>query len=116
MITEFILFTITITSVILAAAIGMYFRKKNLRFIAEIAQLSIDKQILVDQLAQEVIKNQAIHNTDGFLKFVSDSRDWAFQYIEEVQVVIQEIANKNTVSHLDIERLKALLPKNVDNN
>lgn len=27
----------------------------------------------------------AIENSEGFLRFVSESRDWAFEYIEQVQ-------------------------------
>lgn len=31
-----------------------------------------------------------IEETEGFLKFVSESRDWAFTYIEDVQSAIEE--------------------------
>lgn len=43
----------------------------------------------INDLYQE-IENIKLENTDGFLKFLSDSRDWAFQYIEEVQTAISE--------------------------
>jgi len=33
---------------------------------------------------------KSIEQTEGFLKFVSDSRDWAFQYIEDVQDALNE--------------------------
>jgi hypothetical protein len=51
-----------------------------------------DKMLLqkkVEQLYQD-IENSKLEQTDGFLKFVSDSRDWAFQYIEEVQAALSE--------------------------
>ena len=51
-----------------------------------------DKMLLqkkVEQLYQD-IENAKLEQTDGFLKFVSDSRDWAFQYIEEVQEALSE--------------------------
>lgn len=51
-----------------------------------------DKMLLqkkVQDLYQE-IENAKLGNSDGFLKFVSDSRDWAFQYIEEVQAALSE--------------------------
>lgn len=51
-----------------------------------------DKVLLqkkVEQLYQD-IENAKLEQTDGFLKFVSDSRDWAFQYIEEVQAALSE--------------------------
>jgi hypothetical protein len=43
----------------------------------------------VEELMQE-IENKKLEDTDGFLKFVSESRDWAFGYIEEVQTVLSE--------------------------
>jgi hypothetical protein len=43
----------------------------------------------VERLYQE-IENSKLEQTDGFLKFVSESRDWAFGYIEEVQTALSE--------------------------
>ena len=43
----------------------------------------------VERLHQE-IENKKLEQTDGFLKFVSESRDWAFGYIEEVQKALAE--------------------------
>jgi hypothetical protein len=43
----------------------------------------------VEELYQD-IENAKLEQTDGFLKFVSESRDWAFQYIEEVQSALSE--------------------------
>lgn len=43
----------------------------------------------VEELYQD-IENTKLQQTDGFLKFVSESRDWAFQYIEEVQAALSE--------------------------
>lgn len=43
----------------------------------------------VEELYQD-IENAKLEQTDGFLKFVSESRDWAFQYIEEVQTALSE--------------------------
>jgi hypothetical protein len=51
-----------------------------------------DKMLLqkkVEELYQD-IENVKLQQTDGFLKFVSDSRAWAFQYIEEVQAALSE--------------------------
>jgi hypothetical protein len=55
-------------------------------------QALADKGLLekkVRELYQD-IENAKLEQTDGFLKFVSDSRDWAFQYIEEVQDALSE--------------------------
>ena len=43
----------------------------------------------VERLNQE-LENKKLEQTDGFLKFVSESRDWAFGYIEEVQTALSD--------------------------
>jgi len=43
----------------------------------------------VQELSQE-IENHKLQETDGFVKFISQSRDWAFEYIEEVQKALTE--------------------------
>ena len=57
-----------------------------------------DKMLLqkkVEELYQD-IENVKLQQTDGFLKFVSESRDWAFQYIEEVQAALSEFDKEVT--------------------
>lgn len=61
----------------------------------DVAQGLIDQFALMQKL-EEVSKNtdeKKIEETEGFLKFVSQSRDWAFQYIERVQVAIKNFQN-----------------------
>jgi hypothetical protein len=43
----------------------------------------------VEKLYQEA-ENKKLEETDGFVKFISQSRDWAFEYIEEVQKALAE--------------------------
>ena len=53
----------------------------------ESLRLSIDNTVLSDKLF-ETLNNQIVSSDDtsgAFLKFVSDSRDWAYQYIDVVQ-------------------------------
>ena len=53
---------------------------------------SIADYIALSGKMEEVVKNtdeKKIEQTEGFLKFVSESRDWAFQYIERVQIAIK---------------------------
>ena len=51
-------------------------------------------------LTEQKIKDQfetvpsSIENTEGFLRFVSESRDWAFQYIEDVQFGLSDFISK----------------------
>ena len=50
-------------------------------------QSHIDQTILSEKLFEASARNLLKKETDSdaFLKFVSDSRDWAYQYIDEVQ-------------------------------
>lgn len=39
---------------------------------------------------QKQLSSKELSETDGFIKFISQSRDWAFEYIEEVQKALVE--------------------------
>ena len=39
---------------------------------------------------QKQLSTKELSETDGFVKFISQSRDWAFEYIEEVQKALTE--------------------------
>lgn len=62
------------------------------RLTLELIQSKVDAATLVEQIQKmaDAQGNKAIEETDGFLRFLSESRDWAFQYIEDVQVAIEE--------------------------
>ncbi|NBR61483.1 MAG: hypothetical protein EBT86_07500 [Actinobacteria bacterium] len=112
--------------------------KRNFAILAQMhMQVLSDAGMLerkVKELYQE-IENLKLQETDGFLKFVSDSRDWAFSYIEEVQKALAEFDEKvepefqwvktfgmvlGDTAHTDIlkriseayDKLKLVLPKN----
>ena len=57
----------------------------------ELVQARMDYDILVVELqkAIEINNKRDLEQTDGFVKFISDSRDWAFQYISEVQEALK---------------------------
>jgi hypothetical protein len=61
-------------------------RIKNKQLFVKAAQSEIDKATVYSQ-AQEIFKDEyeKAASNDGFIKFMSTSRDWAFQYIEDVQ-------------------------------
>jgi len=90
----------------------------------------------IEKLYQD-IENKKLEQTDGFLKFVSESRDWAFQYIEEVQKALAEFDDEvaaqlqwattygrlsgdtvhtNTVNIVSeaYKKLKSVLPENTE--
>lgn len=62
-------------------------RKSRLNILEKYVMSEIDKSVIMDKLEELVRENElkSIEGSDGFLKFVSDSREWAFKYIEDVQ-------------------------------
>jgi len=50
---------------------------------------------------------------ENFIKFLSDSRDWAFEYIEKSQQTIKEVSDELRIKGLDTysEKHLALLPE-----
>lgn len=67
-------------------------RAKRERLAADLIQQTLDKMALLQHIEKLTAESQSkdIEQTDGFLKFVSDSRDWAFEYIETVQNALEE--------------------------
>jgi hypothetical protein len=62
-------------------------KKKNKLLVASLKQV----QQLVD-LARNNEKDNDVHQ-ENFIKFLSDSRDWAYQYIEDVQDGLTSFVN-----------------------
>jgi hypothetical protein len=62
-------------------------RKAKLNLLEKYVRSEIEKSIIIEKLEEVTKENElkSIEGSDGFLKFVSDSRDWAFKYIEDVQ-------------------------------
>ena len=63
--------------------------------------LVLERQI--DEIESMQIKNDENVHKENFVKFLSDSRDWAFEYIEEVQSGIKNFINEvdSHISHFD---------------
>jgi len=61
---------------------NMMLKKKNRLLLASLKQV----QQMAD-LAKTDDKDNDVHQ-ENFIKFLSDSRDWAYQYIEDVQTAL----------------------------
>ena len=87
MILNLILISIIIFFVLLSAVLGA--RLITLR--NDLAEFSL-RAALLEQGVKKALSNEIkpIENTEGFMKFISESREWAFDYIDDVQVAIQE--------------------------
>lgn len=89
---ELIVFVLFILCFSLLMFNNISLRLINRSLIKTNLQLAIDRNIFADRLLEEmqISETKSVENTDGFLKFVSQSRDWAFQYIEDVQKSISQ--------------------------
>lgn len=123
-----------LASIISYSSLKIKYRK----ILSELVQSRIDKNIYLDFYEKNMIKSKEIKDfdtdsQDAFIKFLSNSRDWAFSYIEDTQRVISDVLSKTnkTIQYhkefnsmeiepyktqLDtltgaIEELKTLLPK-----
>jgi hypothetical protein len=71
-------------------------RLKLKRLSATFLQEALDRSIIIENLNKELDKRNpnSVEQTEGFLKFISESRDWAFEYIEEVQEALTKFKDK----------------------
>ena len=66
----------------------LYKTLKNSGVVVE--QLLADKYQLLNELSKEMEKGMSKSANDPFVKFLTDSRDSAFEYIENAQNIIKE--------------------------
>jgi hypothetical protein len=74
------------------------------------------KEVIFQNKTVDSLSDDVIHK-ENFIKFLSDSRDWAFEYIENSQKTIKEVSDELKVKGLDdySEKLLALLPEMNEN-
>lgn len=79
-------------------------QKKKLQ--AGMQQLVVDKALLAEKVATLAAEKDAnsLREDDGFIKFLSSSRDWAFQYIETAQASVKNFAEKMDPVALKLEK------------
>jgi hypothetical protein len=84
---DFIAFVFLVVVIVALIISVINLKIKNRRLAVELLQSTIDHNIALTMLAEELKKNEniSVEKTDGFLKFISESRDLAFDYIEKVQ-------------------------------
>ena len=88
--------------------------KKRVKQSAEIQlQLLLDKNILLSKLSEALtaLEEKPLVETDGFLKFITESRDYAFQFIDTMQKSIQEfeVNTKDIFTNSDNDDVKKIL-------
>ena len=90
------IFIVVFTTLSICFAISyLIILRQSVKLKRDLAKLFIEKTLLqeyVDLTKSTKVKEQSddsIHK-EHFIKFLSDSRDWAYQYIEDVQSGIKE--------------------------
>lgn len=103
----------------IASVFAFMYRQKYIKMVRIIAQLVIDKDILTKKLDEQLLLSSKEVN-DGFVKFLSESREAAFTYIEDVQVSIlnyMKAIESNDDEAILIARMELFshLPENMEN-
>ena len=94
MIKEIVIVSLATTSLLFLLAYSFMARKSS-KLAKDISVLYIDNLALkkfIDNEIDNKLTSQDIHN-ENFVKFLSDSRDSAFEYIEDVQSTIKEFVD-----------------------
>lgn len=81
---DLILITLLFLSTLIFLFLYIVQKKANKVIIAKTLET-----LLMQQLTRGTNKTDKDQANEDFLKFISDSRDWAYQYIEEVQAGIK---------------------------
>lgn len=108
--TAIVLLGVTVDSIIL--------RIRRRALLRSIAQLTFENLAMEDELS----KIPSIPSeTEGFIRFLSESREWAFTYIEDVQSALEDLRNaldtKNDEEiNLAYQKLITFLPEKMNND
>ena len=114
------LFIATIVSIVSGAAISINRHLKYRKAIERVTQLELDKLTVSNALldAHQELENFRLGETEEFVKFLSTSRQWAFDFIDEIQLTLKdlfEMLNKPGQDTQELltkfRELKRFLPK-----
>lgn len=95
MIYDFIIYGVALIVFTVLAILHIRTRIVLSKAIAMIVELGVDKEMLLKKVSDLLDEktSKELEKSDDFLKFVSQSRDWAFEYIENAQSTIGVFVN-----------------------
>jgi hypothetical protein len=95
-IVEFVIFGASLVIFIALILANISTKMQNNKLKTNLTQEFIDREIVMKEMQKLMaeIDSKNSNQNDGFLKFVSESREAAFKYIEEVQAAINEFDSK----------------------
>jgi hypothetical protein len=118
MIEQFLVYVLGLCVSVFFATISAIYYRKYRKVLGHAAQLVIDKEIISEKLS--IASSMASKDfSDGFIKFLSESREDAFVYIESVQLSIQrylDAVNGGNGDEIATARMELFshLPQNTD--
>jgi hypothetical protein len=114
---EVVMMGILVALILSFLLLSVILKAKNIKLYSVIAQLVVDKQIMSDEISKlSFMANNAPGIENDFIKFLSDSRASAYEYIEDVQVTLSElkllVESNGSASDIDAcyKKLISLLP------
>jgi hypothetical protein len=107
---DFIVFSIFLVFVTLLSISTIKTKIKNVELLEKFLESTIEKALITERLESELLKNSKNASSDeqGFVNFLSQSRDWAFEYIESVQEKIKDFESEvlPIINSLEKENIK----------
>lgn len=98
-----------------AISYSLFLFRKNTRLIKSVIDLHIERSALEDMINSQALNNSSTADQgDGFIKFLSESREWAFNYIDDVQneiLVLKKKYESNKALDESLHKLFDMLPK-----
>lgn len=111
---EFIAFVLVMILFGLSVYLNLYQYTLRKRLLAKLVQESIKNYIISERLSKEMESKdtKTLEQTEGFVNFLSQSRDWAFEYIEDAQDKLA-IFNKELLNILNTGKNKKEITKQI---
>jgi hypothetical protein len=107
---DFIVFFIFLVFITLLSISTIKTKIKNVELLEKFLESTIEKALITERLESELLKNSKNASSDeqGFVNFLSQSRDWAFEYIESVQEKIKDFESEvlPIINSLEKENIK----------
>jgi hypothetical protein len=96
MILDYIAIGITLFVLLSSLIANLYLWSKYKKIVVATAQLILDNEVLSEKI-NDLNTMSTKEFSEGFIKFLSESREAAFEYIENVQASIQDylVATEN---------------------
>lgn len=90
---EAVVFSLSIISFLTVAYLYISLRVRHNNLVVHYVNVEMEKELFKQKLTEEISRRDSkkLEQTEGFVRFISQSRDAAYDYIENVQKDIAEL-------------------------